>query len=246
MPTVVVGLNDPEIVELPAIELPGNLDGRYINFEAHDGNEALKRTADALTNGHKAFTELNELRANPFDEDRAATHARKVRERYNSTQDAWSQNVTRVETELASELTAVEAELSRAANLKADSRYEGSILNKLIAMTPADQTAFIGQLITDGDGPSLAAVLDAPSALTGLTAERKAELKTAHCAKSAPKQVALRDAIMAAQQHVRDTSIAMLRLAPTMLQWTAPGEWKLRAKKAAAERAGMNDATFKA
>jgi uncharacterized protein YukE len=122
MPNVVVGLNDPEIVELPAVELPAVLDGRYINFAAHEDNAALKRAAETLNNGAKAFAELNQFRANPFDEDRAATHARKVRERYNGTQDKWSQSVTGAEAELASELKAVEAELVREANLKADSR----------------------------------------------------------------------------------------------------------------------------
>lgn len=41
MPNVVVGLNDPEIIELPAVELPGILDARAINYEPHDGNAAL-------------------------------------------------------------------------------------------------------------------------------------------------------------------------------------------------------------
>jgi len=246
MPNVVVGLNDPEIVELPAVEIPGQIDGRKINFEAHDNHPTLKRAADTLSSGHTLFADVSRFRANPSDEDRAATHARKVRDMFLTNQSKWSQSITGLEAELTGAITDAEADLRQAANLKADPRYEAAILSKFVSMKPDGQAAMFNDLITAGDGPSLAALLEAPVVLTGLTADRKVELKAALCAKVAPKQVALRDELLKAKQAVLDASIAAIRLEPAMLQWTSPGEWKERAKQAAAKRAGNHDATFKA
>lgn len=85
--------------------------------------------------------------------------------------------MTGAEDDLASELKAVEAELMREANLKADRRYEGALLAKYVGMKPCDQAAMFGELITVSDGPSLAALLDAP-----------AVLKAVHCAKVPPSR----------------------------------------------------------
>jgi len=246
MPSVVVGVNDAEIVELPAVEIPGQIDGRRINYEAHDNHPTLKRAADTLSSGHTLFADVSRFRANPSDEDRAATHARKVRDMFSTSKAKWSQSITGLEAELTGAIADAEANLRDKAKLKADPRYEGAILAKFVGMKPADQQAMFGELITAGDGPSLAALLEAPVVLTGLTVERKIELKAALCAKVAPKEVALRDELVKAKQTVADASIAALQLEPAMLQWTGPGEWKDRAKEAAAKRAGNQDATIKA
>lgn len=246
MPTVVIGANDPEIVELPAVDVPGQIDGRRVNYAAHDNHPALKLAADTLSGGATLFADVSRFRANPSDEDRAATHARKVRDLYLSNKAKWSENVARTEAELARAIADAEDDLRHEANLKPDPRYEGVILSKFVGMKPSDQAALFGELVTAGDGPSLAALLNAPSVLTGLTEQRKVELKAALCAKVAPKHVALRDELLKAKQAMVDASIAALKLEAPMLQWTGPGEWKERAKQAAAKREGSHDATFKA
>ena len=73
------------------------------------------------------------------------------------------------------------------ANLVPDPMYSSAILNRFVAMRSKDQVAFLNDLLADGDGPSLAAILLAPKAATGLSKEHSDRIYNAYTKAAAPE-----------------------------------------------------------
>ena len=73
------------------------------------------------------------------------------------------------------------------ANLVPDPMYSPAILNRFIGMKPKEQVAFLNELLAEGDGPSLAAILNAPKAATGLSNEHSDRIYKAYTQAAAPE-----------------------------------------------------------
>lgn len=73
------------------------------------------------------------------------------------------------------------------ANLVPDPMYSSAILNRFAGMRSKDQVAFLNDLLAEGDGPSLAAILLAPKAATGLSKEHSDRIYEAYTKAAAPE-----------------------------------------------------------
>ena len=68
--------------------------------------------------------------------------------------------------------------------------YQQPILNRFIAMKPKEQINFLNELLAEKDGPSLAAILDAPKAATGLAKDHANRMWEAYTKAAAPEATA--------------------------------------------------------
>ena len=177
---------------------------------------------------------INKLRTSPHDEDRAATHDRKVRERVDAFDRSISQKFDGAKNELKAELRAVEGELDRKAGLKANPVHFDAITAAFHGMKPEQRIQTLNELIEQGDNASLATLIEAPLFLTGLPPEVRDGIKARVFAKVDPQGLALRDQLNLAIERMEAASFASLPMRAQLRAGTGQGEWKDRAKRAAA------------
>ncbi len=97
-----------------------------------------------------------------------------------------------------SELSTVEANLIKVANLKAVDRHFDSITSTFFNLDAGGKATALDQLIEQSDGPTIATLLDAPNFVTGLSQEQKNSVKDQLIAKVDPNGLALRDQLKVA------------------------------------------------
>jgi len=78
----------------------------------------------------------------------------------------------------------------RKANLKPDPQYADAILRRFQPMKPANQAGLIGDLMKMKDGPSLAAILNAPSAASGIEPDLRNRYRDDFLKSAAPDETA--------------------------------------------------------
>lgn len=239
MSIVTVPLHNPEVVELPkAFQAPPEaLHGGQIDYASFGDNAALKRASDALQHGWNEAVAINNLRANPHDEDRAATHDRKMRERVDAFDRSFAEMFDNANAGLKAELRSVEAELERKAGLKSNSAHFDAITAAFHGMKPERRMATINELIEQSDHASLATLIEAPLFLTGLTAEVRDAIKLRVLHKVDPQGLSLSDQLKLAIERMDNAANASLSMRAQLRAGTGQGEWKERAKRAAVRAA---------
>lgn len=242
MSIITLPSNPAEVVSLPkAFQAPPEMmHPGQIDYASFGGNAALKRASDALQHSWDEALAINELRANPHDEDRAATHDRKVRERVDGFDRSIANRYDGAIAGLRTEFAAVEARLISKAGLKANTLHFDAITASFHNMKPEQRMATIAQLIEQGDGASLATLVEAPLFLTGLTAEIRDSIKERLFRKVDPSGLALRDQLNLALERMDNAVNASLNMRAKLRAGTAQGEWKRRAQQAAVHAAREN------
>ena len=176
----------------PAFQAPHEaLHPGQINYQDFDNNQALKAASDA--NGYlwEGQAALNELRQQPNPEHSPAQHCRVVREALNSFSDNGAAKLQRAKDGLKSELARVEADLEKAANLKPDSDLKSAVIGTFQGMRPEQRSAALDTLINEGDGPTLAILINTSTVLTGLSPEQRNSIKLRLYSKVNPAGLAL-------------------------------------------------------
>ena len=79
------------------------------------------------------------------------------------------------------------AQVEKASNFTADPRFSSAILTRFIGMKQTDQASFLNDLLAEGDGPSLASILHAPKAATGLSKDHANRIYEAYTKAAAPE-----------------------------------------------------------
>lgn len=242
MSVVTVSRHNPEVVELEkAFQAPPEpMHPGQIDYASFGDNAALKRASDALQHGWNEGVAINNLRANPHDEDRAATHDRKVRERVDAFDRSFAEMFDNANAGLKAELRAVEAELERKAGLKSNPAHFDAITASFHGFKPERRMATINELIEQGDHASLATLIEAPLFLTGLAAEVRDAIKTRVLHKVDPQGLALTDQLKLAIERMDNAANASLTMRAQLRAGTGQGEWKERAKRAAVRAAADN------
>jgi hypothetical protein len=238
----VIPANPPEVVPLPkAFDAAHEaLHPDQIDYASFGNNAALQRASNALKFAYDEGNAINHLRANPHDEDRAATHDRKVRERVDGFDRTFAQNFDGARADIQSELRRTEADLEQKAGLKANPAWSTAIVGTIQHMSPSERNQAVADLIEQGDHATLATLMDAPLLVSKLTAEQRDSIKTRVFMKVDPKGLALRDQLANALIKLDAASIASLTMRERLRAGTGPGEWKDRAKSAAVHNAATN------
>ena len=228
-----------EVVPLPkAFHAPnGYIHAGQVEAEAFPGNAALSAASAALGYGREEAEAINELRANPDDEDRAATHDRKVRERIDNFERTFAERFDNAKAGVENELKRTEADLVEAAGLKPNSAHFDAITSAFHQMKPEQRAATIAELIDQGDHASLATLIDAPLFLTGLTAEVRDSIRERVFHKVNPQAVKLRDHLKVVLKRIDEAGYVAPSMFGQLRSGTGPGEWKNRSKMAAAKAA---------
>ena len=232
----------PDIVELPkAFHAPHSaLSPHNIDYASFGDNPALKRAFDALNYVFDEANSINEFRAKPSDEDRAATHDRKVRERCDKFEPNAAEKLDGAIVGLKSELASVESNLSTKAGLKSIPGHFDAITSCFFGFKAEKRVATVIELIEQGDGASLATLIEAPLFLTGLTAEVRDSIKERLYRKVDPMGFKLMEQLKLSINRMDNASIKALPMFGELRAGTGEGEWRKRAQMAAARNAAAN------
>lgn len=235
MSIVTIPKHNPEVVELPkAFDEPHEaIHPGQIDYAGFNDNATLKRASDCLGFGRDEARTINQLRTNPHDEDRAATHDRKVREACDKFDRSWAEKFDGAKAALLAELHSVEAALTMKAGLKSNPVHFDAITSSFHNFSVEKRMSTLSELIEQCDGASLATLIEAPLFLTGLTSEVRDSIKERLFRKIDPKGLALRDQLAIARVRMENASLASLPMRAQLRAGTSQGEWKNRAQLAA-------------
>jgi hypothetical protein len=230
--------NPAEVPELPkAFHLPHS--ALHRDQFAGD-NAAIKLMADTVGGAWEVGNTINELRANPNPEHRAATHDRVVREKVESERTKFIGKFERAKAGLAAELKRVESDLLAKSGLKPNPVHFDAITAAFHGMKPAQRVETINELIEQGDHASLATLIEAPLFLTGLNAEQRDAIKQRVYLKVDPKGVELRDYLNVCLERADSAANASVIMFGQLQAGTEEGAWKVRAQQAAVHAAREN------
>ncbi len=238
MATNVVNIVDA--AALPSVlngQPPEQVHGGQIAYEAYGNNAALKRASDTLQYAWDGLARIDSLRAAPHPEDRPATHAGKVARSVNEFSSSWATRMDSARANVKSELSTVEANLIKAANLKPVDRHFDSITSTFFNLRASEKAAAIEQLIEQNDGPTLATLLEAPNFVTGLSREQKDSARNRLIAKVDPNGLAIRDQLKVALVKLDDASIHGIAAQIKLLEGTDRFSGKVKAAEEVAVNA---------
>jgi hypothetical protein len=227
--------NPAEVPELPkAFHMPHS--ALHRDQFAGD-NAAIKLMADTVGGAWEVGNTINELRANPNPEHRAATHDRVVREKVESERTKFIDKFERAKDGLAAELKRVESDLLTKSGLKSNPVHFDAITAAFHGMKPAQRVETINELIEQGDHTSLATLIEAPLFLTGLNAEQRDAIKQRVYLKVDPKGVELRDYLNVCIERADNAANASVIMFGQLQAGAEDGAWKVRAQQAAVHSA---------
>ncbi len=231
-----------EVVALPKVNnaVPGVFHPANIDYENHGNNSALKAASDALKAIYEEAGAINELRGNPHEEARAATHDRTVREKVEAAERALDSRLGGAMFGLRAEFRRIEAELDEKAGFVANPAHFSAIVGTLQGMTPEARVGAIGEMVEAGDNATLATIAEAPLFLTGIPKEVRDTIKTRVLQKVAPAGVNLRNALIKAMGHVEAAGNASVFMYAALRGGAEPGAWRERAKQAWARNMAAN------
>lgn len=198
----------PRVFDQP----PEQLHPAQIAYAEFGDNPALKRASETLGFAWEGLASIDKLRASPHPEDKPATHARKVRQNVDGFDHAWAGRWDGAKAALKDEQRRVEADLERAANLKPVAHHFDAITSTFHNMNPGQRAKALDELIEQGDGPTLASLIEAPLFVTGLTAEQRDGIKLRLFAKVHPEGLALRDQLAKALAKMEAASLACIKI----------------------------------
>jgi hypothetical protein len=159
-------------------QAPEQLHGGQFGFAGEWGeNAVLKKASQTSGSMWERLNALHNLRIDKNPEDEPAVHARKLNKLTEETSREWASQWDGVKADLKRERSRVEGELQRAANLKVNPDYRNAIVGVFSGMKTEERMAAIQQAIAEGDGGTIATLLEAPSIVTSLTAEQRAAIK---------------------------------------------------------------------
>lgn len=222
----------PVIGQPPEQSHPGQ-----INFTDFGSNPSLKRASETLGFGWETASAIRELRANPHPEDRPATHARKVRETIDRFDREWAQRWDGAKAQLKGEQQRIESQLASAANLRPVLHHFDAITSSFHGMKPDQRQDTLGALIEQGDGATLATLIDAPLFLTGLTADQRETIKLRLYSKVDPTGMALRGQLEKALAKMEAASIAIINDRQVLREGTTGFDKRARDAEALATKA---------
>lgn len=157
----------------------------------------FKRELDTIARGAKG---LDAVRLARRLTDTDAAHALKVakaaREHSKDVTDA----LNRVAVRFSEERAAIDRRAAEKANLKPDPAWHQAIAMAFAALPGKDRLARLAELSEQGRGTELAAILDAPPSITGLSAEQCAAYRAGFIQEHAKAELEERDALDAAME----------------------------------------------
>ncbi len=241
MPDLIVSHSNPDVPLQRAFPGPqGILHPENIELPAGVEHPAFGVARDALTYAFDNVEAVDVFRGNQSDEDRSATHDRKVRERVDQTQDAFAEKMTRADNDMRRALADVEAQLVTKAGLKPNAAHFDAITSAFYQMKPGQRAETIAGLIEQGENAALATLMEAPLFLTGLTAEQRDTIKERVFAKVDPQGVKLRDALTKGLAKLDMVGNASVGIFNALRADTHIGAAKERAAKVAARTLAAN------
>jgi hypothetical protein len=173
-------------------------------------NAVLKKASQTSGSMWERLNALHDLRVGRNPEDEPAVHARKLSRLIEDGSRDWASQWDGVKADLKRERSRVESELQRAANLKVNPDYRNAIVGVFSGLKPEERTAAIQQAVAEGDGGTIAVLLEAPTMVTGLTAEQRAAIKAQSYERANPANHALLKQLDKALVRAEAASIAAI------------------------------------
>lgn len=214
-------------------QAPEQLHSGQFPYEGPWGeNSALKHAHQTSGSFWERLNALHEYRTTRNPEVEPAVHARKVARLVEEFGRERASQWDSVKADLKRERGRVEDELKRGANLKANVAHFNAIVGTFGSLPPEKRMAAIDQAIAEADGPTLATLLEAPSLVTGLTAEQREAIKARAYERANPNGHALLKQLEKALVRSEAASIAAISATQKLAQGTDRYDRKVEQAKA--------------
>jgi hypothetical protein len=187
MPDIILDELDPALQNGQAPEAihPGQ-----IGFEGAWGeNSALKRAHNVLASASNKVTAIEEMRLNRVSD--MVEHCEKVKRAVDTFGREWADQFQPAKDELKRERSRVEDSLKAKAGLKVNPDYRSAIVGVFSGLSAAAKAAEIDRALAEGDGPTLAVLLEAPPLVTGLSKEQREAIAVRAYSNADPASYAL-------------------------------------------------------
>lgn len=192
---------------------------------------ALKQMSQVTKEGWEKHNALHAYRVEGDPRLEAAVHAEKLGRLVDDASRNWTAQFQSAKDGLKAEHARLESELIRKANLKANPDYRNAILGVFSGLDTNEKMAAIEDALASNDGPTLQALIEAPSLVSGLTAEQRASIKEHAFERADPNAHALLKELSKAMLKAEAASVAYINNSLALLKSTN----RYKAKVAQAE-----------
>jgi len=159
----------------------------------------VERLVDFATALHDLRTTRDPTQTDAAHQKRVLTGAAKFAKDTEAVLDrlnkGWATGILNIEDRIAAKV-----------NLRPDA-YAAEVRDLYRRMSPSEKARFFTELVNEGRGPELAAIIKAPKAVTGLPDEQRRNYEAAFISHHAPDEVRERDAL----QEAFDTALVVHR-----------------------------------
>jgi hypothetical protein len=153
------------------------------------GHNTVRQLKAEMTRIRQSAEALDRVRANPSPLDTHAAHAIKVAKLARKFDSEVTAMVNRTSATWATARNAIEKAITEKVNLKPN-KYEELILRRFVEMKGEDRLTEVKAMIEGNRGAELAAIIDAPPFLSGLSNEQCVAFRQAMISKHAAEEVA--------------------------------------------------------
>jgi hypothetical protein len=200
---------------------PEQLHGGQFSFAGPWGeSSALKRASEVSGSMHKRLVDLHTLRVEPNPEDEPARAARKLKRLIEETSRYWAGQWDDVKANLKRERGHVEIQLTNAAGLKVNPDYRNAIVGVFSGLKSEERMKAIQQAVAEGDGGTVATLLEAPSLVTGLNNDQRNAIRGQVYERTNPAQHALLKQLDKALNRAEAASLAAISATQKLLSGT--------------------------
>lgn len=201
-----------------------------------DRNEAARRLQAEINRLRQGVEALDTVFASRNPVETEAAHTKKVATMARKLDQEVTAAINRAGMILKEGSHNLQRRIDERVNLKPDA-FAAEIRATFRAMSRKDQLKLMGELVRENRGPELAAIVKAPSILTGLSADEQARFEQAILGMHAPDEMAE----MADLNEAFEVSLTATRVAGTFANsLTSPGKVAAIEKGEAASEAALS------
>ena len=228
-------------VPLPEVQKPDSLAAGHAAHwqnEAGSDDPALNNLGSVHAELARSFDALVESREARNPNTPQAAHLDSISRHFDSTMTRLASAADRAKEAATKRLYKIEDDFRSV--VKWDEKHAQELRGVLRGLSASEKSEFIGAAIQNKDGATLAAVLGAPAALSGITPDQQKAYRGRALHTHAPDLAKLEKTLHTAIKTTSEAFTDMLATGPALTAAAVRAEYAAQAEKAEAARAGLN------
>lgn len=225
---------------LPEVQKPDSLAaGHAAHWQKQAGSDdaALNNLGSIHAELSRSFDALLESRAARNPNTTQAAHLDSINRHFNSTLTRLASATDRAKESATKRMAAMDSEFRSA--VRWDEKHAQELRSVIRHMPSGERSEFVGTAINERDGATLAAVLGAPPALSGITAEQQRAFRGRAMHHHTPHLLTLEKTLHTAMETTTAALHDMLERGPALTASEIRKQYAEQAERAEKARAGL-------